>query len=159
GRHTVLPPVTFAEMSRGTYLRSNLSLKYLRDAGIYIYETTEGEARIAVSDEGQLPLLETIVWTLQRDLIAELATAEDIAAALDRIETNESPSIHVSGSVQSSSNPEADEGTVDALRDLASGAPVVRAVNDIIERALERRATDIHLEPMRRGFRVRIRVD
>src|SRR5262249_14630396 len=69
------------------------------------------------------------------------------------------PSIQVPGSVESTADPEADEGTVDVLRDLASGAPVVRAVNEIIECALERRATDIHLEPMRRSFRVRLRVD
>ena len=52
-----------------------------------------------------------------------------------------------------------DEDAVETLRDLASGAPVVRAVNEIIELALERRATDIHLEPVRDGIRVRIRVD
>src|SRR5262249_12021769 len=55
--------------------------------------------------------------------------------------------------------PDSEEDTVETLRDLASGAPVVRAVNEIIERALERRATDIHLEPVRDGIRVRIRVD
>ena len=52
----------------------------------------------------------------------------------------------------------ADE-SVDNLRDLASGAPVVRAVNDLIEKAVELRASDIHIEPFRDGLTVRIRVD
>ena len=48
---------------------------------------------------------------------------------------------------------------IDSLRDLASGAPVVRAFNDLIERAFELRASDIHIEPFRSGLTVRMRVD
>ena len=48
---------------------------------------------------------------------------------------------------------------IESLRDLASGAPVVRAVNDLLERAMELRATDIHIEPFRTGLVVRMRVD
>ncbi len=48
---------------------------------------------------------------------------------------------------------------VESLRDLASGAPVVRALNDLLERAMELRASDIHIEPFRSGLTVRMRVD
>ena len=48
---------------------------------------------------------------------------------------------------------------IDSLRDLASGAPVVRAFNDLLERAVELRASDIHIEPFRTGLAVRMRVD
>ena len=51
------------------------------------------------------------------------------------------------------------EESVDNLRDLASGAPVVRAVNDLMEKAVELRASDIHIEPFRDGLAVRMRVD
>ena len=51
------------------------------------------------------------------------------------------------------------EEDIDSLRDLASGAPVVRAVNDLLERAVELRASDIHIEPFRTGLVVRMRVD
>ena len=51
------------------------------------------------------------------------------------------------------------DDSVDNLRDLASGAPVVRAVNDLIEKAVELRASDIHIEPFRDGLTVRMRVD
>src|SRR5207237_8510911 len=44
-------------------------------------------------------------------------------------------------------------------RGLASGAPVVRAVNDLLEKALELRATDIHIEPLRDGVVLRMRID
>ena len=48
---------------------------------------------------------------------------------------------------------------IESLRDLASGAPVVRAVNDLLEKAMELRASDIHIEPFRNGLVVRMRVD
>ena len=48
---------------------------------------------------------------------------------------------------------------IESLRDLASGAPVVRAVNDLLEKAVELRATDVHIEPVRGGLILRLRVD
>jgi len=54
---------------------------------------------------------------------------------------------------------EADEENVDQLRDMASEGPVIRLVNLIISKAIERRASDIHLEPFEDRFRVRYRVD
>ncbi|MGA2958644.1 MAG: type II secretion system ATPase GspE [Thermodesulfobacteriota bacterium] len=52
-----------------------------------------------------------------------------------------------------------DEENVDQLRDMASEGPVIRLVNLVITRAIERRASDIHLEPFEDNFRVRYRID
>jgi type IV pilus assembly protein PilB len=41
----------------------------------------------------------------------------------------------------------------------AEGAPIIRLTNNIIALALKRGASDIHLEPMEKGLRVRYRVD
>jgi len=55
------------------------------------------------------------------------------------------------------------EGTVvddiEHLRDLASEAPVIRLVNLVIQRAVELRASDIHIEPFENRLKVRYRVD
>jgi general secretion pathway protein E len=45
------------------------------------------------------------------------------------------------------------------LRDMASEAPVIRLVNAMIAQALEKRASDIHIEPFEKEFRIRYRVD
>ena len=52
-----------------------------------------------------------------------------------------------------------DEADVEQLRDLASEAPVIRLVNLIIQRAVELRASDIHIEPFENRLKVRYRVD
>jgi general secretion pathway protein E len=45
------------------------------------------------------------------------------------------------------------------LRDMASEAPVIRLVNAMIAQAVEKRSSDIHIEPFEKEFRVRYRVD
>ncbi|MEO5596887.1 MAG: type II secretion system ATPase GspE [Lysobacteraceae bacterium] len=52
-----------------------------------------------------------------------------------------------------------DADDVEHLRDLASEAPVIRLVNLIIQRAVEARASDIHIEPFENRLKVRLRVD
>ena len=45
------------------------------------------------------------------------------------------------------------------LRDMASEAPVIRLVNAVIAQAVEKRASDIHVEPFEKDFRIRYRID
>ena len=51
------------------------------------------------------------------------------------------------------------EDDVEHLRDLASEAPVIRLVNLLIQRAVEGRASDIHIEPFENRLKVRYRID
>ena len=53
----------------------------------------------------------------------------------------------------------ADMDDVEHLRDLASEAPVIRLVNLVIQRAVELRASDIHIEPFENRLKVRYRID
>jgi general secretion pathway protein E len=48
---------------------------------------------------------------------------------------------------------------IEQLKDLASEAPVIRLVNLIISKAIEERASDIHIEPFEKDLKVRYRID
>lgn len=52
-----------------------------------------------------------------------------------------------------------DREFVEHLKDLASEAPIIRLVNQIIHRALDLGASDIHIEPFDDGLHLRYRVD
>ena len=52
-----------------------------------------------------------------------------------------------------------EEEDVEHLRDLASEAPVIRLVNLILQRAVEQRASDVHIEPFENRLKVRYRID
>jgi general secretion pathway protein E len=52
-----------------------------------------------------------------------------------------------------------DEEDVAHLRDMASEVPVIRLVNQMLVRALESRASDVHIEPFENQLKVRYRID
>lgn len=51
------------------------------------------------------------------------------------------------------------EESVEKLKEIASEAPVIKYLNQLLTRAVELRATDIHIEPIGSTFRVRFRID
>ncbi|HAG52138.1 MAG TPA: type II secretion system protein GspE, partial [Deltaproteobacteria bacterium] len=51
------------------------------------------------------------------------------------------------------------EEEIEHLRDLAQEAPIINLVNLLITRAVERRASDIHIEPFEDGLHIRYRID
>jgi len=87
-----------------------------------------------------------------------LASEGDIQMQLDRLyggeEENNSEKL-----IETLVEIGADTENIEHLRDLASEAPVIRLVNLIISRAIESRASDIHIEPFERELRLRYRVD
>ncbi|HHB93120.1 MAG TPA: type II secretion system protein [Thioploca sp.] len=52
-----------------------------------------------------------------------------------------------------------DTDDVNLLRELAEGAPVVEFVNNMFSQAIDKRASDVHVEPEEHTFFVRYRVD
>ena len=50
-------------------------------------------------------------------------------------------------------------GDVERLRDVASEAPIIRLLNRLVAAAVERNASDIHIEPLEDQVRIRLRVD
>ena len=54
---------------------------------------------------------------------------------------------------------EGNEPDVERLRDIANEAPIIRLVNQIISHAVERGASDVHVEPGRDEVAIRIRLD
>ncbi len=52
-----------------------------------------------------------------------------------------------------------EQESIEHLKDLASEVPVIRLVNLLISRAVEQRASDIHIEPFEKDLKVRYRID
>ncbi|WP_020188166.1 GspE/PulE family protein [Methylopila sp. 73B] len=148
-----LPRLTFAEVQERQGRTEGLSRRYLRDARIYPFErdgalaaavanpadeTAIDSVGLALGAPPQLVVLsfEEIELLFERDAEAAAATlSAEPATAADRAET------------------------VEALQDLARGAPIVRSIDQLLERAIETGATDIHIETGREEVRVRFRID
>ena len=85
---------------------------------------------------------------------SRVATFEDVEIALDA-DTRAGAAEAPAEEMPSDAGPD----NSDALRDLASGAPVVRALDDVFDTAVSLRASDIHIEPLGRELQIRVRVD
>lgn len=51
------------------------------------------------------------------------------------------------------------EDTPEKLKEMAFEAPVIKFLNNLISRAVELRATDLHIEPVNSKYRIRFRID
>ena len=90
-----------------------------------------------------------------RKIILRLGLSADIDAALELRSQQEE---ELAEDAYAFINADDDE-FIEHLKDLASEAPVIQRVNQIIQRALEIEASDIHLECFEDGLRLRYRVD
>jgi len=154
--HHGLPRASVEAMLAGRPLTDRFSGRFLRDWAIFPYATDADEVRIALADPSDPRLAETIAWTLDRPAVTEIASFEEIEAALRRAGVGDTEPAPAAAAGPMG---EREDDELEGLRDLASGAPIVRAVNEILEGAVERRGTDVHLEPVRGGLRVRVRID
>ena len=150
-----LRSLTLPELAETRSLADRFSRRFLRETEIFPFEADDGKAALAIGDPSDGEALKAAELVFGGPFEIVVASFEDIATLLgDRFD----PDDPAAGGVQARDIGSAEEN-IDNLRDLASGAPVVRAVNDLMEKAVELRASDIHIEPFRDGLAVRMRVD
>jgi general secretion pathway protein E len=89
-----------------------------------------------------------------------IAAPNEIEAALERLYGGGRSSMGaIVDNISSRGEEEDDFGDIAHLKDLASEAPVIRLVNLVLTKALEQRASDIHIEPFENQLVVRYRID
>ena len=155
-RYYQRPRMTLPDLLASPSLVDRFTRRFLRETTIFPYDAGSGCFGLVVADPTDVAAQRGAEIVLGGPVSVSIASFEDIAAALSERLGSDEDGASVSSSTSASG---AVEESVDSLRDLASGAPVVRAVNDLVEKAVELRASDIHIEPMRNGLTVRMRVD
>jgi general secretion pathway protein E len=112
--------------------------------------------RLAMTDPFDEFTRHAVTIALDRPVEIEIALPVDLEAALDRLYP-EQPDDQVDLLEGVAAGPVEDDA--ERLKDLASEAPVIRLVNQMIARAVETQASDIHIEPFEDRLRVRYRYD
>jgi general secretion pathway protein E len=150
-----LSRVTLQDMLQAAPLVSSFSQRFLRETLVFPYQSADGAAVLAVADPTDLAAKRAAEIVLGPIIEIKVAAFDDLAVVLDQRLASDNPD--GAGEVDGFSQLREDD--IESLRDLASGAPVVRAVNDLLEKAVELRASDIHIEPFQSGLVVRFRID
>jgi general secretion pathway protein E len=148
-----LERVTLQDMMSAASLAASFTPRFLRETLVFPYSSPQGGTVLAVVDPTDQSAQRAAQIVLGADVAIKVATSEDLAVVLDRrLEQHEAePGDTLPAQLR--------DDDIESLRDLASGAPVVRAVNDLLEKAVELRASDIHIEPFQNGLVVRMRID
>jgi len=149
-----LKRLTLPQLVAAPALTGRFSPRFLRDTAVFPFEMPKGHYKLAVADPSDAAAVRAAEIVLGAPVLLEIASFEDIATVLGEQLGGEETAAGDGGAAGARA-----EDDIESLRDLASGAPVVRAVNDLLEKALELRASDIHIEPFRNGLVVRMRVD
>ncbi len=141
------PPVLMPETE-------SLSSRFLRQSRCLPVAFEDQTLTLAMADPLDFETIAAVRNTTGLRVSPVLAPEQEILDAIDR---------WFGEKARSESETDFDGGQaaedLEQLRDMASEAPVIRLVNTMIAQAVEKRASDIHIEPFEREFRIRFRVD
>jgi|SRR5579863_917824 len=154
-----IPRVDPEELGEIPVEASKVTPSFLRQFLLYPFRAEDGRVFVAMADPLDADNIRALEQLMERRIEVRLASEAEILKALEvsfGLEEDEAAGAETEalGGIT-----EGEAADIEQLRDLASEAPVIRWVNQLIGRALERRASDIHIEPFEKVFRVRYRVD
>ncbi len=130
-----------------------LSPRFLRQSRCLPIGLTEAGLQLAMADPLDFETMAAVRGFTGLRVVPALAGEQEIIDAIDRYYGEQArPEDEVGLDGQAGED-------LEHLRDMASEAPVIRMVNTVIAQAVEKRASDIHIEPFDKIFRIRYRID
>jgi general secretion pathway protein E len=139
-------------------IEADVSARFLRESRVVPIAEDEAGIALAMADPLDDYAIKAVELIAGKPVTAWVATAIDIEAAIERLYGEKGANIgQIVEEVEDTGDVADDD--IDRLRDLASEAPVIRLVNLLIGRAVESRASDVHVEPFENALRVRYRID
>ena len=126
-------------------------------------EAYDSEVELAVADPLDMDAIDSISHVIQRSINSRVAPLQDIEQAIHQYYEGAQ-----AGQINEIFAEEEDPDVLPTEIDLPTGddgsvseedAPIIKYVHMVISEALKRRASDIHMEPLEKRFRVRYRID
>ncbi len=121
-----------------------------------------GDLIVAMSDPSNIYAIDDIKFLTGYNVQVVVASEEAIRAAIERYYAEKVDYEKIMGELDSDDVEVAEEAAEEDVIDLqrsSEEAPVVKLVNLILVDAIKKGASDIHIEPYEKSFRVRYRVD
>jgi general secretion pathway protein E len=143
-------------------LDGRLTVQFLKQALVLPLADREDGVVLAIADPYDDYASRAVGMIAEKPVVTRLASPSTIEAAIDRLYGPGGSSLAeiVDGvDAVDAAEPGAGDDDIERLKDLASEAPVIRLVNLLITKAVDARASDIHIEPFGSTLRVRYRID
>ena len=153
-----MPLVAASDYPEASPLPETVATRFLKENHV-VGLTAPGDAFVvAVADPFDSGLLAALALASGKPVQARIGLASEIDRAIEQ-QLGSGKSLMGQIVDNLGGDEEIDEADVEHLKDMASEAPVIRMVNLIMQRAVEARASDIHVEPFEQRLKVRFRVD
>ncbi len=144
-----------AEQVPGEILRL-LPRSFVVEHGVMPFAREGGVLCVAVADPIAIDVIDSLAHLAGQPVQTALADAGDLQAAINRYYGSDAAELadELPAGPEAVGETSSEEGQAND-RD----APIIKLVHTLIAKAIRRRASDIHLEPLERRFRVRYRID
>ncbi len=133
-----------------------VSLRFLKEHHVVGIAADDKSITVAVLDSEDDFIQQSLELLTSKQVIIKVGILSEIDKALE-LQFGEGKS--QMGQLYGSMDDDASLDDIEHLKDLASEAPVIRMVNLVFQRALETRASDIHIEPFDQSLVIRLRID
>ena len=157
-----MEPIDLATVSVMDDALESLDAKWARRYQVLPFKLTEVAVHLALSDPFAISTLDVLSQRLSKTVQPYLAPADVVAQAIEHYygetKSAEIPLRKEKNKAAPSESSSAAPIPADSATEVAS-SPVVRYLRHLIEKAIECRASDIHIEPMGDRLRVRYRID
>ncbi len=153
-----LPLVTAKEFPDTPPQNVSMSIRFLKQHHIVPIGEAENKVTLVVADPAETYPIQAVELATGKTAEVKVGFRSEID---DLIERYYGTGRSAMGTIVENLSDDAtrSEDDIEHLRDLASEAPVIRLVNLIIQRAVEQRASDVHIEPFESRLKVRYRID
>lgn len=157
--HLQLPLVTARSFPDAPLLENKVSPRFLRETGILPLSDDEEGLVVAMANPQNAYALDAMRLISGREVHPRVAIPAELESAIERLYARDSAPFGQGIEEVSEWGEDSVEYDVERLKDLASEAPVIRIVNQLITKAVEARASDVHIEPFENTLRIRYRID
>jgi general secretion pathway protein E len=153
-----LPLIRTADLPDEAPQLPDVSVRYLKQNLILPVAESNGDLTVVMSNPRDAFALKALSMASGKNIIMQVGIASEIENGIEKLLGGGRSAM---GQIVESLGGEDDAELEDVehLRDLASEAPVIRLVNLVMQRAVEGRASDIHIEPFENRLKVRYRID
>jgi general secretion pathway protein E len=134
-----------------------VSLRFLRQYHVIGLGSSNDSITVTMMDPEDQFVIDALKLATGQTIIPKVGLLSEIDAALE-VQYGEGRS-KMDKAIDDLGIDDIDEEDLEHLKDLASEAPVIKMVNLIMQRAIETKASDIHIEPFEQSLKVRLRVD
>lgn len=114
---------------------------------------------VAMKDPADIVAIDTIKRITNKRIKVVRADEKEILDRIDRYYSGAGDLTETIAALQQDIESTEEEVDVNQLKTAAEDAPIIKFVNSMFIQAVEKRATDIHLEPMQDGVSMRFRID